>query len=402
MQPGLGLQVNLAVRMPTIQAESISTIPIEVSVHNAASVPISLLKWGSPLDNRAEVLGIFEVFDLDDEKNLPMETVKIARKLPASVDDLLEICAGQTLRKLVNLQGLHLKEGHQYSIQAKGIWHAIWEEHLENVTVSQLQNLIGAQRREFRTNVVNQVGMEYTHSPKEDALRVFRVLLNGGIAIIPVSVGYGIVATTGEALDRIFVAKQREPRKRHAMIGNFTLHQELHDLSGDAADIVRFIVKDMNLPIGVVAPYRSEHAIIRKLHPSILNRSSLNGTMAMLLNGGPFQEELSRLATDAELPLLGSSANLSGKGTKVTVEDIEPEVKDVADIVVDYGRSRYCDPRPSSTMIDFQNMEVLRFGACYDDIRDSLLRNYGIDLPNDPGRENCFPDKYQDRTNDRT
>lgn len=110
----------------------------------------------------------------------------------------------------------------------------------------------------------------------------------------------------------------------------------------------------------------------------------------MLVNGGEFQEELSKLATNAELPLLGSSANLTGTGTKVAVEDIQPEIRAAADIIVDYGRQKYSHPRPSSTMINFNELRVLRFGACYEVIQDVFSRFYGLSLPDDPGRDVLF------------
>lgn len=50
-------------------------------------------------------------------------------------------------------------------------------------------------------------------SPREDAQKVFRVLYNGGVAIIPLGVGYGVVATDADALNRIFVATKRQPHK---------------------------------------------------------------------------------------------------------------------------------------------------------------------------------------------
>jgi tRNA A37 threonylcarbamoyladenosine synthetase subunit TsaC/SUA5/YrdC len=91
------------------------------------------------------------------------------------------------------------------------------------------------------------------------------------------------------------------------------------------------------------------------------------------------------LATEARLLLIGLSANLTGRGTKCLVEDVEKDIIDAADMVIDYGRRAYNTPRTSSTMYDFQNMRLLRVGACYDVIRDAFKRFYGIELPDDPG-----------------
>lgn len=223
-----------------------------------------------------------------------------------------------------------------------------------------------------------------------DARRVFEVLKYGGVAIMPASVGYGIVAIDPKALQRIFATKQRKPHKKHAMIGSYSLHRQLHVLPPREGGMVKLLTVDMDLPLGVVAPFRAEHPVIQKLGKEVLGQSSVGNTLAMLINGGRLQEELSRRAVEAELPLMGSSANVTGKGTKTAVEDIEQEIRDAADIIIDYGRQRYNYPRPSSTMFDFKHMRLLRFGACYDVIRDVFLRFYGLTLPEDPGREVLF------------
>ncbi|KAJ5097849.1 hypothetical protein N7532_004850 [Penicillium argentinense] len=228
-------------------------------------------------------------------------------------------------------------------------------------------------------------------SPREDAQKVFQVLRAGGIAILPLNVGYGIVAADPNALNRIFTVKKRRQHKRHAMIGSFTLHREIHSLPQYEADMVKLLTVDLDLPLGVVAPYRADHPMMKRLGPNTLLQSTIGDTLAMLVNGGQLQEELSQLAFQAGLAILGSSANLTGTGAKILVDDIEPEIKASADIIIDYGRQKYSNPHPSSTMIDFKNRRLLRIGACYDVIQDALLKFFGIDLPDDPGRHVSFP-----------
>lgn len=163
--------------------------------------------------------------------------------------------------------------------------------------------------------------------------------------------------------------------------------------------MVKLLTVDLDLPLGVVAPFRAGHPIIRVLRGEEQEEEeetswSVDGTLSMLVNGGAFQEELSRLAVEAGVPLMGSSANFTGHGTKVVLEDIEEGVRGVADVVVDYGRQKFSYPRASSTMLEFGEFEggvrVVRFGACYDVIRDVLRRFYGVELPEDPGREVLF------------
>lgn len=233
--------------------------------------------------------------------------------------------------------------------------------------------------------------MSFKRTPRieEDALRVFRVLLNRGVAIIPSDVGYAVIATDAEALNRILAAKRRRPHKKHAMIGSYALHREVRNLLPYEADMVRFLTVDLDLPLGVVASYRTEHPMIYMLSSSTLQQSSIEGMLAMLVNGGQLQDEISRLATQEEIPLLGSSANLTGTGTEVLVEDTA-EIRGVSDLIIDYGRQKYSHPRSSSAMIDFQNHRPLRYDACYDVVKDSMSRFYRIELPNDTGRKNLL------------
>jgi hypothetical protein len=87
------------------------------------------------------------------------------------------------------------------------------------------------------------------------------------------------------------------------------------------------------------------------------------------------------------MPLLGSSANLTGTGAKFRVEDIQQPIIDAVDLVVDYGLRKYHHYRRSSTLIDFSKMEVVRIGACYELISDIFANQFGITLPADPGRD---------------
>lgn len=147
------LQVTLAAQLRTLSSESLPTVPVKVSVHNIGRDPVTFLKWGTPFEAHAAVSGVFQVCDTDDGAVLPLNELKISRKLPASAEDLIEIAGGQILNVIVELPGLHFLKGHAYSVLTKGIWHAIWQEPRVNVTASQLTDLSGAERGEFRSNV---------------------------------------------------------------------------------------------------------------------------------------------------------------------------------------------------------------------------------------------------------
>ena len=118
----------------------------------------------------------------------------------------------------------------------------------------------------------------------------------------------------------------------------------------------------------------------------MLDQTTDEGTIAMLLNAGPLLDELARIAFADNRLVIGSSANISLRGVKFRADDIEPEIREAADIVVDYGLSRWNRYGKSSTMIDVDRMRVVRYGSCFDLIDDLLARRFGISLPPDPVR----------------
>ena len=101
----------------------------------------------------------------------------------------------------------------------------------------------------------------------------------------------------------------------------------------------------------------------------------------MLLNAGRFHAALTALSAESCFPLFGSSANLTQTGTKFCVEDIEPEIKAIADVIVDHGIQRFHPYAASSTLLNVETLEVVRVGSCYEDIAYVLRRHFGIELP---------------------
>ena len=217
-----------------------------------------------------------------------------------------------------------------------------------------------------------------------DAEAAFAVLRDGGAAILPMDVGYSLIGGSTAALIRIFEAKGRAPEKLNAMIGDGTLARELYDLPPERRAMIEAITGEHDLPLGAIAPARMDHPLIAALDAEGRRRSTRDGTVCMLLNAGPFHAAISRLSRAAGHPLFGSSANRSLSGTKFRVEDIEPEVLAAADHVVDYGLRKYHRYRASSTLIDFGRLEVVRFGSCYELIRDVLARRFDVALPDPP------------------
>jgi tRNA A37 threonylcarbamoyladenosine synthetase subunit TsaC/SUA5/YrdC len=215
----------------------------------------------------------------------------------------------------------------------------------------------------------------------EDARRAFEVLREGGIAVLPMDVGYSLIGGSAAALKRIFDTKGRTPSKLNAMLGHDAIAREVLDLSPRGWDVYDVITGAYDLPLGAVGPCRLEHPLLQAMEPDALSMSTLDATVCMLVNAGPFHRALCDLSLAHGHPLFGSSANLSLHGTKFRVQDIEPEVLAIADVVIDHGLRKYHSYRASSTLLDMESFEVLRRGSCFDVIADLMQRHFGIALP---------------------
>lgn len=220
-----------------------------------------------------------------------------------------------------------------------------------------------------------------------DRRRLWDVLVNGGIAIVPSDLGYGFWTASAEATQRILQTKQRGEHKRQGMIMGRTLSTEIHVLDQRKRDIIDCVTQDYDLPLGVIATFRPEHPFMQKIDSYLMKVGTARGMTSSAMNaGGPFHAHIAELSRQHLLPIFGSSANITGKGTKFRVQDIEPEVLAIADLVLDYGLRRAHSYLISSTQINFETMEVSRIGAYYEIISDVLKRHFDMDLPPDPGR----------------
>jgi tRNA A37 threonylcarbamoyladenosine synthetase subunit TsaC/SUA5/YrdC len=125
-------------------------------------------------------------------------------------------------------------------------------------------------------------------NPQADAQRAMEVMQDGGIAILPNDVGYSLIAATSPALQKIFRTKRRAPQKLNAMLGNDDLHRELHVVSERGKSIVEAITQDYDLPLGLVAPCRSDHPLLRSLDQTPMNAAPKTTRCSCCLTRGHF------------------------------------------------------------------------------------------------------------------
>lgn len=80
------------------------------------------------------------------------------------------------------------------------------------------------------------------------------------------------------------------------------------------------------------------------------------------------------------MPVLGSSANTSLTGSKYRLLDVEKPVRDEADLLVDYGDTKYSHPGGmGSSIIALPSLLPIRRGIEFDRICDIIHDEFGTD-----------------------
>jgi tRNA A37 threonylcarbamoyladenosine synthetase subunit TsaC/SUA5/YrdC len=220
---------------------------------------------------------------------------------------------------------------------------------------------------------------------KADAARVAECLLSGGIAIVPTEQGYGLLASDPAAVERSFATKRRKGGHPLGIIGNYELSRRIHILAEERFEMIRVWAQELDMSTGVVGPYRQDDSLLTSaLDAETLAKHTKSGTLGMFVGGPPLLREIVSLVLSKGRLVLGSSANLTGTGQKFRLEDVEDEVKEAADIIVNYGLQRAHVYGVGTTNFDFENLQVLRFGSCYEIFKDYMGRFWDVELPDGP------------------
>lgn len=220
---------------------------------------------------------------------------------------------------------------------------------------------------------------------RADARLAFDTMIEGGVAILPLSVSYAIFSHSAEGVERIYRLKQRPMTKPNGVIGNWDIFREVFQVSERDRDLVRCLTLDHDLPLSVVAPFNPHHDWLRTVEYGALRRSTKGQTMDLLMNAGPLHNELAALSLERGKPLMGSSANVSSSGSKFRLEDVQEDLKAGCELVLGYGTSRYANPfGMGSTIVELPSWNILRWGGCFEAQAEIVARQFGVQWPTRP------------------
>lgn len=169
----------------------------------------------------------------------------------------------------------------------------------------------------------------------EDAKKVIE---DGGTVIFPTETAYGIAADAldPEAVKRVYEMKDR-PREKGltVIVDSLETAEKYAELSEREKKLVE---EFMPGPLTLVAEKTGEV-------PGVLNEKFV------------FRVSSSELARKlAEIgPITATSANVSGNDTSYSVEDIDPGLREQADLIIDRGE---LEKSPTSTVAELVDGEI--------------------------------------------
>ncbi|KAI1425826.1 hypothetical protein F5Y12DRAFT_744755 [Xylaria sp. FL1777] len=127
-QPSFLTNLQLNISQSTVSPRTIS-----VSVTNAhPSIPVTILKWNSPLDPAALGLGLVRIIPAGSTESVHIDAIKINRLMPPTIDLLVTLLPQDSATSTVELRGPFapdsLWDAGPVKVVIKGRWMAIWPE----------------------------------------------------------------------------------------------------------------------------------------------------------------------------------------------------------------------------------------------------------------------------------
>ncbi len=173
-----------------------------------------------------------------------------------------------------------------------------------------------------------------------------KVILDDGVFIYPTDTLYGIGgnALNANVVERIHKIKRRDGRKPLSVImASFDMIREYCEI-----DKSQELILQTYLP----GPF----TFIVKMKKHIVAGNS-NGTIGIRM---PNYEFTKLLSLKCNVPIISTSANVSGEKPASNIFDINKKVLGAVDLVIDGGKTKYTE---GSTVVDLINNKMIRPGA---------------------------------------
>lgn len=171
---------------------------------------------------------------------------------------------------------------------------------------------------------------------KEDIKNAIKTMKNGGIILYPTDTiwGLGCDATNEEAVKKIFEIKKREDSKSMLVLTDSA--GKVERLVGDVPNIVWDLVEVSDKPLTIIYPGGKNMA---------KNLIAQDGSVGIRITNETFSKEL---CAQFRLPIVSTSANISGEPSPSNFSEISEEIIKSVDYVVQYRQNDKTKAKPSS------------------------------------------------------
>ena len=173
---------------------------------------------------------------------------------------------------------------------------------------------------------------------KEEVAKALKVIQDGGIILYPTDTiwGIGCDATNTEAIKKIFALKQRDEAK--SMIILLDTENKLESYIQEVPSIAYDLIEYAENPLTLVMPGA------KNISPALI---AADGSVGIRVAKHDFcQQLIQRLRK----PLVSTSANISGRPSPQTFDEIDREIIDGVDYVVNVEQHAMEKKKPSTIM----------------------------------------------------
>ncbi len=209
------------------------------------------------------------------------------------------------------------------------------------------------------------------HNIERDAQRLYNLLLEGGVALVPTQTGYGLIAMKTPAVRRIYALKGRPGEKPCVTVGSLPVLDEVA-VGVDPATRSWLASAIQSWPMALITRLNPASRLVASFEPFVLQQCTKADTIATFYGVGELVARVARLAYEHGQLIVGSSANLAGTGNNYAIEDVPDSIRGAVDLEIDYGRAALANPsKLASTILDLTKSTFQRQGVHFADIERS-------------------------------
>lgn len=170
---------------------------------------------------------------------------------------------------------------------------------------------------------------------KEDLQNALKTLKSGGIILYPTDTiwGLGCDATNEEAVKKIYEIKRREDSKALLLLTD--MPGKIQNLVSEMPDIAWDLIEMSDSPLTIIYPGA------KNIAKSLIAE---DGSVGIRVTNEPFSKTL---CERFRIPIVSTSANISGEPSAKTFVEISDEIKSKADYIVKYRQDDTKGSEPS-------------------------------------------------------